>query len=256
MLVCEAGTGTGKTFAYLVPAVLSGKRVLISTGTKHLQDQLYQRDLPMVRKALGRPVRVALLKGRANYLCWHRLDLSAGRRLDRRTMGDRLVVHQWAGQTRTGDISELNVLPESASVWPSVTSTADNCLGTQCRYYDDCFVLKARRRAMDADVVVVNHHLLFADLALREGGFGELLPSVDAVVLDEAHQAPAIATQFFGTSVSTRQIEQLITDALEAQATEAAEAQGLAEKAAMLTSAVEDLRAAAGAPEQRLPQRS
>ena len=252
MLVCEAGTGTGKTFAYLVPAVLSGKRVLISTGTKHLQDQLYQRDLPMVRKALGRPVRVALLKGRANYLCWHRLDISADRRLDRRTMGDRLVVHQWAGQTRTGDISELNVLPESASVWPSVTSTADNCLGTQCRYYDDCFVLKARRRAMDADVVIVNHHLLFADLALREGGFGELLPSVDAVVLDEAHQAPAIATQFFGTSVSTRQIEQLVTDALEAQAAEAAEAQGLTEQAAMLTSAVEDLRAAAGAPDQRL----
>ena len=202
VLVCEAGTGTGKTFAYLVPAVLSGKRILISTGTKHLQDQLYQRDLPTLRKALGRPVRVALLKGRANYLCWHRLGASAERRLDRRAMGERLVVHQWAGQTQVGDIAELSRLPESAAVWPSVTSTADNCLGTQCHYYDDCFVLKARRRALEADVVVVNHHLLFADLALREGGFGELLPSVDAVVLDEAHQVPAIATQFFGESVS------------------------------------------------------
>lgn len=256
VLVCEAGTGTGKTFAYLVPAVLSGKRILISTGTKHLQDQLYQRDLPTLRKALGRPVRVALLKGRANYLCWHRLGASAERRLDRRAMGERLVVHQWAGQTQVGDIAELSRLPESAAVWPSVTSTADNCLGTQCHYYDDCFVLKARRRALEADVVVVNHHLLFADLALREGGFGELLPSVDAVVLDEAHQVPAIATQFFGESVSTRQLGHLVADTLDAQAAQAPDALDIAELGARVNEASEQLRGAAGPPDQRLAWRT
>lgn len=239
LLVCEAGTGTGKTFAYLVPVVKGGKRVLISTGTKHLQDQLFERDLPLVRRALGQPVRVALLKGRANYLCWQRLASTDGRPLDRATMGQRIAVQKWAGRTRIGDTAELPELSETAAVWPLVTSTADNCLGSQCRYYDDCFVVKARRRALDADIVVVNHHLFFADLALREEGFGELLPTVDAVILDEAHLVPDIATQFFGTSLSTRQLSFLVDDALDTCAKEATDVQGLADLGAVLRRAIE-----------------
>ncbi|MGK0172200.1 MAG: ATP-dependent DNA helicase DinG, partial [Gammaproteobacteria bacterium] len=245
-LVCEAGTGTGKTFAYLVPALQAAKRVLISTGTKHLQDQLFERDLPLVRQAIGKPVRVALLKGRANYLCLHRLETSRERVLDRATASARQSVIRWAGRTRIGDIAELSEVSESASVWPLVTSTAENCLGGQCDHYDDCFVVKGRRRALDADVVVVNHHLLFADLALREEGFGELLPTVDAVILDEAHTVPQVATQFFGTSVSTRQLALLVDDALTAVAAEAPDVLGFGELAQALADHIERARSALG----------
>jgi len=209
-LVVEAGTGTGKTYAYLVPALLSGRRVIISTGTRALQDQLYHRDLPAICGVLGRPVRVALLKGRANYLCRHRLDLAeqqAHARGLRREVAIALPkVRAWSHVTRRGDVAELPGLGEADPVWPWVTSTRENCLGAECPAYDECFVLAARREAQAADIVVVNHHLLMADLVLKEEGFGDLLPGADAVVIDEAHQLPDIAAQFLGYSVSTRQL--------------------------------------------------
>jgi len=215
-LIVEAGTGTGKTFAYLVPALMSGRRVILSTGTRALQDQLYHRDLPAVCSALGRPVRVALLKGRANYLCRHRLELaeqqaySRGLRRDVATALPR--VRAWSHTTRRGDVAELPDLGEADPVWPWVTSTRDNCLGTECGAYEDCFVLAARRDAQSADIVVVNHHLLMADLVLKEEGFGDLLPGADAIVIDEAHQLPDIAAQFLGYSVSTRQMAAIAKD--------------------------------------------
>ena len=195
-LAVEAGTGVGKTFAYLVPALLSGRRVIISTGTRNLQDQLFKRDLPLVAQAVGLPVRTALLKGRANYLCLHRLEVAAA------GAGSRHLgrIRAWARVTDTGDVAELPDVPENAPVWPQVTSTVDNCLGADCPDYSRCHVVRARRRAQEADVVVVNHHLLLADMALKEQGFGDLLPAGDACVLDEAHQVPDIAARFFGTS--------------------------------------------------------
>ncbi|HUY84074.1 MAG TPA: DEAD/DEAH box helicase, partial [Steroidobacteraceae bacterium] len=206
-LIVEAGTGTGKTFAYLVPALLSGRRVILSTGTRTLQDQLYHRDLPMLARALGSPLRVALLKGRANYLCRHRLELaSAVRALDR--------VRRWAETTASGDLAELADMPDRSPLWPQITSTRDNCLGQECPQASRCHVLDARRAAQAADLVVVNHHLLLADLALKEEGFGDLLPGADAVILDEAHQVPDIAAQFFGRSWSARQVEAIRRDAL------------------------------------------
>jgi len=223
-LVVEAGTGTGKTFAYLVPAILSGKRVIVSTGTKALQDQLFHRDLPRVRAALGRSIKTALLKGRSNYLCWYRLDKT--RRdgmLNSRQQVDQLMrVSGWANRSKAGDISELDAVPEDAPIWPRVTSNAENCLGSECPFFNDCFVIKARRAAQEADLVVVNHHLLFADLAIKREGFGEILPGAHVFVLDEAHQIPELAGQFFGESISTRQLQELASDALR----EAAEASG------------------------------
>ncbi len=222
-LIVEAGTGVGKTFAYLVPALLSGKRVIISTGTRSLQDQLYSRDLPMITKALGRPVRVALLKGRANYLCLYRLqqtyEQASTRGFSRELARSIKVVNNWSTQTRRGDIVELNALHEDDPVWPHVTSTRDNCVGTECAFYDRCMVIAARREAQAADIVVVNHHLLMADLLLKESGFGELLPGADAVIVDEAHQLSEIATQAFGTNLSARQLRELINDVMRAQRT-------------------------------------
>jgi len=216
VFVAESGTGTGKTLAYLVPAILSGKKVLISTGTKHLQDQIYHRDLPMVRDALSRPVSTALLKGRANYLCLHKFgELEFGD--DPRDKGLKQYHRQlseWAHTTRTGDIGEANAVPEEATIWPHVTSTAENCLGSKCPQFDDCYVRKARKAALDADVLVVNHHLFFADLVLKEEGFGRLLPGVEAIIFDEAHQMPEIASVFFGKSISRKQIENLARDVL------------------------------------------
>ncbi|MGH8281482.1 MAG: ATP-dependent DNA helicase, partial [Gammaproteobacteria bacterium] len=207
ILIAEAGTGTGKTFAYLVPALLSGKRILISTGTRTLQDQLYHRDLPAVRDVLGAPVKVALLKGRANYLCRHRLALTlhSGEGLfDSRARAQELSrVSDWADATRSGDIAELGAVPENSPLWPQVTSTLENCLGQECPEYSRCWVLEARRRAQEADIVVINHHLLLADMLLKEEGFGSLLPGADAVIVDEAHQLPDIATQYFGASLSS-----------------------------------------------------
>jgi ATP-dependent DNA helicase DinG len=213
-LVAEAGTGTGKTFAYLLPALLSGRRVLISTGTKTLQDQLFHRDLPAVRTAIGAPVKTALLKGRSNYLCLHRMTSTAEQGLfdSRERIRELEAVRQWAVVTRTGDIGELDVVPENSPLWPQVTSTQDNCLGAECPEFSRCHVLEARRAAQEADVVVVNHHLLLADMVLKEDGFGEILPGVDAVIVDEAHQLPDIATQYFGISVSTRQLGDWVLD--------------------------------------------
>ncbi|MGH8373233.1 MAG: ATP-dependent DNA helicase [Gammaproteobacteria bacterium] len=216
VLVAEAGTGTGKTFAYLVPALMSGKRVLISTGTKTLQDQLFHRDLPAVRDTLGMPVKVALLKGRANYLCRHRLSLlthSAQGLFDSREGVKELErIRAWSAETRSGEIAELPAVPESSPIWPQVTSTADNCLGQDCPEYSRCHVLEARRRAQEADMVIINHHLLLADMLLKEEGFGALLPGVDAVIVDEAHQLPEIATQYFGSNLSSRQCGELLQD--------------------------------------------
>jgi len=215
-LVVEAGTGTGKTFAYLVPALLSGRRVILSTGTRALQDQLYHRDLPAVCNALGRPVRVALLKGRANYLCRHRLDVAEQQAYARGVRREVAValpkVRAWSHVTRKGDIAELPGIGEQDPVWPWVTSTRENCLGAECPKYDECFVLAARREAQAADIVVVNHYLLMADLVLKEEGFGDLLPGADAIVIDEAHQLPDIAAQFLGYSVSTRQLAAIAKD--------------------------------------------
>jgi ATP-dependent DNA helicase DinG len=215
-LVIEAGTGTGKTFAYLVPALLSGRHVIISTGTRTLQDQLYHRDLPAVSAAIGRPVKIALLKGRANYLCRHRLELARSEReLPLQENGGARALEriaEWSRRTRNGDISELSGLAENHPVWPAVTSTRENCLGTDCPQFNDCHVFAARRAAQAADIVIVNHHLLLADLALKEGGFGDLLPGTEAVILDEAHQIPEVAAQFFGTSLSARQLISLVRD--------------------------------------------
>lgn len=215
-LIVEAGTGTGKTFAYLVPALLSGRRVIVSTGTRNLQDQLFHRDLPTVARAIGRPVRVALLKGRANYLCIHRLELAeqqaAARGLRREVARGLGKVREWARVTRQGDIAELTQLSDSDPVWQWVTSTRDNCLGPECPSFDRCHVVQARREAQAADVVVVNHHLLMADLVLKEEGFGDLLPGADAIVIDEAHQLPEIAANFLGFAVSSRQLQSLSRD--------------------------------------------
>ena len=215
-LIVEAGTGTGKTYAYLVPVLLSGRRVIVSTGTRTLQDQLFRRDLPTITAALGRPVRVALLKGRANYLCLHRLELAehqATMRGLRREVATALPhVRQWSRTTQQGDVAELARFSESEPVWPWVTSTRDNCLGPECDSFDRCHVMKARREAQAADVVIVNHHLLMADLMLKEEGFGDLLPGADAIVIDEAHQLPEIATMFLGFAVSGRQLQALARD--------------------------------------------
>ena len=211
-LVVEAGTGTGKTFAYLVPALLSGRKTIISTGTKALQDQLYHRDLPLIGKAIGRPVATALLKGRANYLCLHRLDSVAERLTTDNLAGDLNEVREWRHRTASGDRAELVDVAEDSGIWPLVTSTADNCLGGECPVYQKCHVVRARRAAQEADLVVVNHHLLLADLAMKEEGFIEFLPGADAVILDEAHQIPDLAAQFFGISLGSRELERLIDE--------------------------------------------
>jgi len=219
-LVVEAGTGTGKTFAYLVPALLSGVRVLISTGTRTLQDQLFAKDLPLVCAALGRPARVALLKGRGNYLCHYRLgradaaseQLSLGDAPRDRPRAMLARIRRWALTTQRGDLAEVRGLSDSHPVWAQVTSTRESCLGVRCPELSRCHVAAARREALEADIVIVNHHLLLADLALKEDGFGDLLGCADAVILDEAHQIPDLATQFFGVNVSSRQIESLIKE--------------------------------------------
>ncbi|MCL7713380.1 ATP-dependent DNA helicase [Stenotrophomonas mori] len=216
VLLAEAGTGTGKTFAYLVPALLSGLKTIVSTGTRALQDQLYHRDLPRVRAALGVGHRSALLKGRANYLCRYRLDQARGEpRLaspEQAAQFQRIVA--WAGRTRHGDIAELDGLADDSPLLPLVTSTVDNCLGSDCPFWSDCCVVQARQRAQDADLVVVNHHLLLADLALKQEGFGEILPGAQAFVIDEAHQLPELAANFFGEGLGMRPWQELARDCL------------------------------------------
>jgi ATP-dependent DNA helicase DinG len=244
ILIAEAGTGTGKTFAYLVPALTHGGKVIISTGTKTLQDQLFNRDIPMVRKALSAPVTVALLKGRANYICHHHLERA---KVDGRFESPGDVVHlatidSYARVSKSGDRSGLAEVPEDASVWPSVTSTRENCLGGDCAYHSKCFVLEARKQALEADVVVVNHHLFFADLVLRDEGAGELLPACNTVIFDEAHQLPETASLFFGDNVSSNQLVELGRDTRLEAATSAASAGGLTETAHAVEKAARDLR--------------
>ncbi|MCA8429764.1 ATP-dependent DNA helicase [Burkholderia seminalis] len=213
-LIVEAGTGTGKTYAYLVPAMLWGGKVIVSTGTKHLQDQLFQRDIPTVRNALAVPVSVAMLKGRANYLCHYYLQRTAdnGRLPSRQDTAYLQEIVRFAKITKSGDKAELASVPETAPVWSMVTSTRDNCLGQECPHYKECFVMQARREAQQADVVVVNHHLFFADIMLRDTGMAELLPNANTVIFDEAHQLPETATLFFGETLSTTQILELARD--------------------------------------------
>ncbi len=213
-LLAEAGTGTGKTYAYLVPALLWGGKVIVSTGTKNLQDQLFQRDIPTIKKILKAPVSVALLKGRSNYLCHYHLERTQqnGRLTSREDVGYLRDISRFIKTTMTGDKSELSRVPETASVWSLVTSTKDTCMGTECQYYQDCFVMKARKEAQQADVVVVNHHLFFADVALKDTGVAELLPSANTVIFDEAHQLPETATLFFGDTVSTSLVLELCRD--------------------------------------------
>lgn len=254
LLVAEAGTGTGKTFAYLVPALLSGRKVIISTGTRNLQDQLFHKDLPVVREALAVPVDVALLKGRANYLCLHRMALADERQFRQREVAvDLQRVRGWSGTTRSGDIAELADVPDNSAVWPWVTSTSDNCMGGECDRFGDCFLAKARRRAQEADVVVVNHHLLFADMALREEGFGELLPGTDAFILDEAHQLPETASLFFGSSISGNQLMELARDCVAEDLKSAGEGDAVRLAAGALENAVRELRLALGRDPRRAP---
>ncbi|AQR72131.1 helicase [Janthinobacterium sp. LM6] len=215
-LIAEAGTGTGKTFAYLVPALMWGGKTIVSTGTKNLQDQLFLRDIPTVRAALQAPVSVALLKGRSNYVCHYHLErtLQNGRMTSRDDVGHLREISRFIKMTSSGDKAELTKVPENAMIWNLVTSTRDTCMGAECQYYQDCFVMKARKEAQQADVVVVNHHLFFADVALKDTGVAELLPSANTIIFDEAHQLPDTATLFFGNTVSTSQILELCRDVL------------------------------------------
>lgn len=214
LVVVEAGTGTGKTFAYLVPALLSGKKTIVSTGSKNLQDQLFNRDLPTIQKALKYKGKVALLKGRANYLCLERLDqlIAMGVVGDKSVLSDLSKVRKWHQSTKTGDLSECTTIAEDSPILPQLVSTTESCLGSDCPNYKDCHVVQARKKAMDADLVVVNHHLFCADMAVKETGFGELIPEAELVVFDEAHQLPDIASQYFGQSLTSRQLFDLCKD--------------------------------------------
>ncbi len=253
--IIEAGTGVGKTFAYLAPALASGGRIIVSTGSKTLQDQLYLKDLPLVKKALKTSSKTALLKGRANYLCIHRMlrSQSDGRFNDRRSITNIQRIVDWSAITTAGDIAELNSVPRDAEIWPAVTSTADNCLGAECPHYAECHVALARKKAQEADVVVVNHHLFFADLALKEEGFGELLPSANAVILDEAHQLPEIASTFFSDVVSSRQILELSRDILAESLANAKDMPNLRDSLRALDKCVADIRLAMDKPGLREP---
>ncbi len=248
VFIAEAGTGTGKTFAYLVPALRSGGKVIVSTGTKTLQDQLFNKDLPMVRAALKAPVRIALLKGRANYVCPYHLErsLADGRFLSREDAADARRIAVFAKTTQTGDKAECIEVNENSPVWNSATSTRDNCLGQDCPDYRDCFVMAARREAMAADLVVVNHHLFFADVMLRDEGMAELLPACNTVIFDEAHQLPEVATLFFGDSVSTAQFLDLARDARAEGLANARDCLDLPVLSKAMEKAARDLRLAVG----------
>ncbi|WP_322091922.1 ATP-dependent DNA helicase [Paraburkholderia bannensis] len=245
-LIVEAGTGTGKTYAYLVPAMLWGGKVIVSTGTKHLQDQLFARDIPTVRDALAVPVSIAMLKGRSNYLCHYYLQRTAdnGRLPSRQETAYLQEIIRFAKITRSGDKAELASVPETAAVWSMVTSTRDNCLGQECPNYKDCFVMQARREAQQADVVVVNHHLFFADIMLRDTGMAELLPSANTIIFDEAHQLPETATLFFGETLSTTQFLELARDCVAEGLSHARDAVEWVKLGAGLERAARDVRLA------------
>lgn len=243
-LVVEAGTGTGKTYAYLAPALRSGKKVIISTGSKALQDQLYSRDLPTIARTLDFKGRLALLKGRSNYLCLERMEQQsmAGGELQAQAMSDLVHLRGWASETVDGDISTCAAVAEDSTIWPLVTSTNDNCLGSDCPLYKECFVVKARRKSMDADVVVVNHHLFLADMVVKDSGFGELIPEADVMIFDEAHQIPDIASQYFGQQLSSRQLLDLAKDINIAYRTEIRDVQQLQKSADRLAHCAQDFR--------------
>ena len=222
-LLAEAGTGTGKTLAYLIPAILSGQRVLVSTGTKNLQEQVFFKDLPFLRESIGVAFTATLMKGRTNYLCLHRWENyrdavagdtgTSGRLID---VGDHVflpVIQQWAHKTRTGDRAELRDLPEDLPLWKEISADADTCLGTECPRYGDCFLTLMRQRAAESDVVIVNHHLLCADASVRQGAYGEVIPSCPTLVVDEAHQLEDVATQYFGVAFSNFRVDDLARDA-------------------------------------------
>nr|WP_225608216.1 ATP-dependent DNA helicase [Pantoea sp. PNT03] len=249
-LVVEAGTGTGKTYAYLAPALRVKKKVIVSTGSKALQDQLYNRDLPTIARALKFSGKTALLKGRSNYLCLERLEQQnqTGGDLSVQALGDLISVRGWSSETTDGDVSNCNGVAEDSPIWPFVTSTNDNCLGSDCPLYKDCFVVKARKKAMDADVVVVNHHLFLADLVVKEGGFGELIPEADVMIFDEAHQLPDIASQYFGQQLSSRQLQDLAKDIIIAYRTEVRDVQQLQKSADRLAQCAQDFRLTLGEP--------
>jgi ATP-dependent DNA helicase DinG len=253
-LIVEAGTGTGKTYAYLVPAMLWGGKVIVSTGTKHLQDQLFLRDIPTVRDALTVPVTVAMLKGRANYLCHYYLRRAAdGARLASRQDAAHLQeIVRFAKITRAGDKAELASVPENSPVWAQVTSTRDNCLGQECQFYKECYVMQARREAQQADMVVVNHHLFFADIMLRDTGIAELLPTANTIIFDEAHQLPETATLFFGETLSTSQLLELARDTVVEGLAHARDAVAWVDLAAPLERAARDVRLAFGTDNARM----
>ncbi|MBB3008018.1 ATP-dependent DNA helicase [Cupriavidus alkaliphilus] len=253
-VIVEAGTGTGKTYAYLVPAMLWGGKVILSTGTKNLQDQLFLRDIPTVRHALNVPVSVALLKGRANYVCHYHLERAqaGGRLASRQDAAWLREIGRFIKETATGDKAELASVPENAPVWQMVTSTRDNCLGSECPYYKDCFVMRARKEAQQADVVVVNHHLFFADVVLRDTGMAELLPAANTVIFDEAHQLPETATLFFGETLSTSQLLEIARDTVAEGLSHARDAVDWVALGAPLERAARDLRLAFGKDNARL----
>lgn len=248
-LIAEAGTGTGKTFAYLVPALLAGGKVLLSTGTKPLQDQLFRKDLPAVLDALRINAATALLKGRANYVCLHRMARAESEGLlpTRDDVGHLRSIVRFAATTSTGDRAELAAVPENAAIWPMVTSTRDNCLGAECPRFAECFVYKARRDAQAADIVVVNHHLFMADLAFRDDSIRDFLPTVNTVILDEAHQLPSIAADFFGASLSLAQLLEAGRDARALGLARAPDGASWITLTSQFERAVRDLRLALGA---------
>ncbi|CAG9172877.1 putative ATP-dependent DNA helicase YoaA [Cupriavidus laharis] len=253
-VIVEAGTGTGKTFAYLVPAMLWGGKVVLSTGTKNLQDQLFLRDIPTVRRALNVPISVSLLKGRANYVCHYHLERAEanGRLASKQDAAWLREISRFAKTTSSGDKAELAAVPENAPVWQLVTSTRDNCLGSECPNYKDCFVMRARKEAQQADVVVVNHHLFFADVVLRDTGMAELLPAANTIIFDEAHQLPDTATLFFGETLSTSQLLEICRDTVAEGLSHARDAVDWVGIAAPLERATRDLRLAFGKENARL----
>lgn len=243
-LVIEAGTGTGKTFAYLAPALVFGKKTIISTGSKNLQDQLFNRDLPAIKKALNFTGKIALLKGRANYLCLERLDqvIAQGVLGDKSVLAELSKVRKWNNSTKTGDFTECIKLAEDSPIIPQLTSTAESCLGTDCPNYSECYVASARKKALNADLVVVNHHLFFADMVVKESGFGELIPNAEVIIFDEAHQLPDIASQYFGQSLTSRQLFDLCKDINIVYRTELKDMQQLGTTSDTLLKVVQDFR--------------
>jgi ATP-dependent DNA helicase DinG len=252
-LIAEAGTGTGKTFAYLVPAILSGKKVIISTGTKNLQDQLFNKDLPLIRKAINLPFVATLLKGRANYLCTYRLENSLTSHIGftKEDAKSLAKINTWAKRTETGDIAEMGSVADTDPVWYQATSTLDNCLGQDCDDYADCFLVKARKKAKETDILVVNHHVLCADWSLRDGGFGELLPTAEVVIIDEAHQLAETASNFLGITVGAKQLSDLAEDTLIEYFKDASDIAALRPAAEALEHQVKGLRLAFGVEQKR-----